>query len=29
MEFEALRLASEGVTTVEEALTLAVANDIA
>ena len=29
MEFEALRLASEGVTSVEEALTLAVANDIA
>jgi type IV pilus assembly protein PilB len=29
MEYEALRLASEGVTTVEEALTLAVANDIA
>jgi type IV pilus assembly protein PilB len=29
MEYEALRLASEGVTTIEEALTLAVANDIA
>jgi type II secretory ATPase GspE/PulE/Tfp pilus assembly ATPase PilB-like protein len=29
MEHEALRLASEGVTTVEEALTLAVSNDIA
>ena len=29
MEFEALRLASEGVTTLDEALTLAVAHDIA
>ena len=29
MEFEALRLASEGITTIEEALTLAVAHDIA
>jgi type IV pilus assembly protein PilB len=29
MEYEALRLASEGITTVEEALTLAVANDVA
>ena len=29
MEYEALRLASEGITTIEEALTLAVARDIA
>ena len=29
MDYEALRLASEGLTTIEEALTLAAAHDIA